>query len=745
MALKSPLMPSPTGAGLSSAFSPYSDSPNSPARFNNFPGSGNTQSNRSSGPSDSLAPPPSPYPQQIEPSPVDSNGTEGTEIEEDAQEDAEVESAGSDRNRGSLEVQSPDIEITSPASAKSQDNPPKIVTALPSRLRSDSADNDPQSVIRIPSGFKDFEPGGAHTSPSDQSENTARVASPSTPEAVIIPPADRRPSATISPVNTNVPRYMERETPQAKTRQELDDEYKRKSRRTSSLEGLLPGFDTYFERHLTVRADIPEALDKDIDEEPGAEPDEKNREDDAPNTAGLVSDGAMAEAMQTLDNVNEEVAALRTALAECWTLCNTLANLSSSHRQRTFKFQGRTEVQEQAWRSCWRLCQELYDHKDEDHTSQVIPTLELCRDFCQSLFDARQRVDEASDSVLRVSFELNNHLYNIHDRNLPDAFVERTLDFYITLCHRLMKMRTSLPQETDSLLRACWSLAEMLFNLRQNSREGKQADEELLGSAVQACWELCDLFREGWTQIRPDRNTPRPSQTTFGSQASLHSNSTRGSNGRSTASTVSNRKYHEASAFPPETPVTVFDDTSTANSSPDSVTVPNILVLGPASSSGSARGAPHHERWSSNASVLSDYSESATGSQRSSSTATAGGEEGQLARLRCLLLKAGMNTGYSRTSGQALPTYVKALPDNAFGTLPWQMKVLSFYKKLVTNDKSMLTVHTVPSRRLSAAETAKAVRWLGSTEQWAWMRDLFRLVFGFGVDEADRRGGSFQI
>lgn len=44
MALKSPLMPSPTGGGLSSAFSPYSDSPNSPARFNNFPG--NTQSNR---------------------------------------------------------------------------------------------------------------------------------------------------------------------------------------------------------------------------------------------------------------------------------------------------------------------------------------------------------------------------------------------------------------------------------------------------------------------------------------------------------------------------------------------------------------------------------------------------------------------------------------------------------------------------------------------------------------------------
>ncbi|RMZ22418.1 hypothetical protein D0859_13566 [Hortaea werneckii] len=42
MALKSPLMPSPTN-GLSSAFSPYSDSPNSPAPYqNNF----QTASNR---------------------------------------------------------------------------------------------------------------------------------------------------------------------------------------------------------------------------------------------------------------------------------------------------------------------------------------------------------------------------------------------------------------------------------------------------------------------------------------------------------------------------------------------------------------------------------------------------------------------------------------------------------------------------------------------------------------------------
>lgn len=68
---------------------------------------------RSSGPSDSLAPPPSPYPQQIEPSPVDSNGTETTDIDDDAQEDSQVKT---DANG---ELLSPEIDITSPQSATS--------------------------------------------------------------------------------------------------------------------------------------------------------------------------------------------------------------------------------------------------------------------------------------------------------------------------------------------------------------------------------------------------------------------------------------------------------------------------------------------------------------------------------------------------------------------------------------------------------------------------------------------------
>lgn len=66
---------------------------------------------RSSGPSDNLAPPPSPYPTQVDPSPVDSNGTESTEIEDEKQDGVK-----SPLPEQSEEVQSPDIEITSPQS-----------------------------------------------------------------------------------------------------------------------------------------------------------------------------------------------------------------------------------------------------------------------------------------------------------------------------------------------------------------------------------------------------------------------------------------------------------------------------------------------------------------------------------------------------------------------------------------------------------------------------------------------------
>jgi hypothetical protein len=455
----------------------------------------------------------------------------------------------------------------------------------------------------------------------------------------------------------------------------------------------------------------------------------------------------MGEVLQDIKASEKEMAALQTALSECWTLCNTLAKLSRNHRQRMFHYSGgRGEVQEHAWRTCWKLCQKLYETQNEDHASQVKPTLELCRDFCQALFEVRHRGDATADSILRVSFELNNHLYNAHDRTLPDAFKERTLDFYLTLCHRLMKQTTSLPEETDALLHACWSLAEMLFSIRQNHRDGKPPDEELLVSAIQACWELCDLFREGWTQVRPERGTPRPSQYTFVAPPSTttYSQSQVSRSERSGRSSSLNESYHSAvsirrGVIHPETPTTIFDDREEFSPA-EEPNVPNILILGP--ENGQTRT---HDRWSSAASSLSTYSDTSQSqhsqhsqqSQNTSSTATAGREDPNLIRLKGLIIKAAINAGYSRQI--PLPDFIRSLPSNSFGSTPWQSKLYENYKKLVLSDPTLKTAHTQPLRRLTAMEIGRAVQGIARSDQFNWMRDLYRLVFGSFPEDAGQR------
>lgn len=510
---------------------------------------------------------------------------------------------------------------------------------------------------------------------------------------------------------------------------------------------------------------IPETQDAELAEQDAEDkPDDpKESNDDLGTEANPEEEPTNEVPFERVEHVN----ALKDGLSQCWTLCNTLANLSSNHRNRIFSYRGKSEVQEQAWRSCWKLCQNLYESRDEDHQSQVLPTLEMCRDFCQALFEARQKQDEAADSVLRVSFELNNHLYNTHDRNLPVAFQERTLDFYLTLCHRLMKQRTSLPHETDALLRACWTLAEMLFSLRQNNREGKPADEELLGSAVQACWDLCDLFREGWTQIRPDRGTPRPSQTTFSpSQVSTQHRSNHYSDqvsnhslSRSTSSARSLQDSYQPTSSrqaPPETPTTIFDDANDPlDTDDDERSTPNILVYGPDS---------RPPRWSSGS---SNYSES---SQRTSSTATAPSNTSpHLNRLRILIYKAALDAGFeprspppssssSNTSGvatqhvqaenKALLEFIKTMPSDSFGTQMWHTSLVEKYRKFVPTWPSLIrslngnvgstsTLLVQPTRsRATAAEVSQAVLWMMRSEQYSWIRDLFRVVFGCFPDDA---------
>ncbi|KAG0652297.1 hypothetical protein D0Z07_0894 [Hyphodiscus hymeniophilus] len=699
-----------------SSFSPYTDfsmSPNSPAT-NNSPRF-QSLSARSSAESSSLRPRSSmamddglsPNGLQlmspsdmVGPSPVTSNGTETTEIEDEASDDVAHENT-----------------TTPPKSSGAGDSLANLKrlsmlsTNIPDTFRPTTEDES-ISVIHAPEGY------GSFATPRDTTQpprtNDRSTPTPYQNDTVIstvsldLQVPDEKPSPiSPPPISTDVTpvKYgIENQTPRAQTRQEVEaltntrDSFRSTS--SHSLEG--------------IPEDRGEAEEDEFD-------------------------------ARTVHNSEQEVDALKSALNECWTLCNTLASLSSIHRERIFSYSGTGDAHEKAWKCCWKLCQKLYDSRDEDHEFHVRPTLDLCRDFCQALFDVRQRKDEIADSVLRVSFELNNHLFNTHDRTLPEAFRERTLDFYITLCHRLMKQRSELAEETDALLRACWSLAEMLFSLRQNKREGKAADEELLGSAVQACWELCDLFREGWTQVRPERGTPRPHQQTFeGTNDSMSRPSTSKTKSSSLASLPENPEHpdHARTRYLPETPTTEFEDTPI---SPEgSPNIPNILVLGTEGS----RSA--NARWSSTSSSLSNYSQ---GSAKSSSTVTttAVPEDVNLTRLKMLILKAAMNVGFTRTTPTtatpnksdppALQTFVKSLPTGSFGSLPTHATLLTAYRNLVLSDPTFRSASSLPAlgKKATATDVAKSVGWMMRSGQYTFLKDLFRLVFGFHLEEAETR------
>lgn len=631
----------------------------------------------------------------VGPSPVTSNGTETTEIDDEALS-----------------------ETSDQVSVSESEGPPQLKmlrTNLPDAVRTGSSE-EAVSVIHAPESFHQW----ASSDPNKPGEKPKDLLSPPESEASVKDNNLGHP--TPPPISTNVKpsRYsLDNATPQAQKLQDVFDASRLRSSSTSSLEL------------------IPEIHEGETDAEP---------------------DSATSERFIMPQVIEEEpeIRALRAALEECWTLCNTLANLSSIHRERVFNSSGTPDAHEKAWKSCWKLCQKLYNSRDEAvEQLNGRANLDLCRDFCQSLFDVRQRKDEIGDSVLRVSFELNNHLYSAQDsRNLPEAFRERTLDFYITLCHRLMKQRSELAEETDSLLRACWSLAEMLFSLRQNSRDGKAPDEELLGSAVQACWELCDIFREGWTQVRPDRGTPRPSQINFfqGGQASdVRSTTSRSSihSKRDSMKSMTEDQPPRRTKPPPvpETPVTEFEDTGDTPISPgsESPQMPNILVLGTNPDAGS-QGGSRGGRWSSSASNLSSYSQSSARTSSTATTTATSAEDINVTRIKMLILKAAMNIGFSREGSAAdsssLQAFVQKLPTGSFGSLPQHATLLQNYKNLVLADTTFRTAASLPGRgkRVSATDVAKSVGWMTlRSGQYGFLRDLFRLVYGFPMEEAENR------
>jgi hypothetical protein len=135
------------------------------------------------------------------------------------------------------------------------------------------------------------------------------------------------------------------------------------------------------------------------------------------------------------------------------------------------------------------------------------------------------------------------------------------------------------------------------------------------------------------------------------------------------------------------------------------------------------------------------------------------GEDPTLLLLKTLFVKAALhaNRGFSTTSSDPtlskLPLFVRSLPETAFGTQVWQVALLENYRKAVANDPSFRELGSAgrvaagdgkgKGMRVNATEMARAVK--GMTEGvygFGWLRDLYRLVWGFYVEEALKGDGN---
>lgn len=198
----------------------------------------------------------------------------------------------------------------------------------------------------------------------------------------------------LTTTNIKPARYsLDSATPRAQNLQDLQKQLAESGRRrpesASSLE-CEHGHTSDSKRGTNEAPVIPESREFDTDAEPDSE--------------SLYDTDYTA--LET-NRQEEAIQRSKQALQNCWTVCNTFADLSTGHRD---KVSSRSpDEDERAWKCCWRICQRLYENQDKtEKHSNVRLNLELCRDFCNALYDVRRRQTESEDSVLRMSFELNN-------------------------------------------------------------------------------------------------------------------------------------------------------------------------------------------------------------------------------------------------------------------------------------------------------------------------------------------------
>lgn len=96
------------------------------------------------------------------------------------------------------------------------------------------------------------------------------------------------------------------------------------------------------------------------------------------------------------------------------------------------------------------------------------------------------------------------------------------------------------------------------------------------------------------------------------------------------------------------------------------------------------------------------------------------------------MANAALNNGYERKGSQVFSSFVKSLSD-AFGSAPWQLALLRRYKALVASEPAFQSIRT--PKQASAMDIAMAIKVTVQSGHHLWLYDLYRLVFGFHVDE----------
>jgi hypothetical protein len=268
--------------------------------------------------------------------------------------------------------------------------------------------------------------------------------------------------------------------------------------------------------------------------------------------------------------------------------------MSAAQREQLYSRSHNPENARTIFTLCWSLCRAIYPSESADSDTRVDldHLLRSARDL-EHAISANEPDKTEADSFARATMVLNDHLQGGLAPELPDTFQQRTLEIYLDLCSQAIHSTTILSGDLLINVRACWVLVETVYALCQHTaREttsslidpvsgdeveastSLKVEEDLLGHAISACFNLCTLFYNSWYESQPGHATPRPSlvgpdyfRTHPRSSHHDHSHATSLASARfphnaqsltTEPRTPSPKFSHERDL--PETPLTVFED-----------------------------------------------------------------------------------------------------------------------------------------------------------------------------------------